>query len=94
MKFKETAEDLAVKDRLWDATERELEHFARLYADGYVVGEPYSDAQKDATSAAKRKGYPKGLVRDLGAIVRKGEWGGGGWDKPAVQLSREAGNLS
>ncbi|REF70384.1 hypothetical protein [Paracoccus versutus] len=77
MKFKETAEDLAVKDRLWDATERELEHFARLYAEGHVAGFRYRDAQKDATSAAKRRGYPKGLVRDLGAVVRKGEWGGG-----------------
>ncbi|WP_323008511.1 hypothetical protein [Paracoccus sp. (in: a-proteobacteria)] len=45
MKFKETAEDLAVKDRLWDATERELEHFARLYADGHVVGVRYSSRQ-------------------------------------------------
>ncbi|WP_313349101.1 hypothetical protein [Paracoccus sp. (in: a-proteobacteria)] len=94
MKFKETAEDIAVKDRLWDATERELEHFSRLYADGYIKGEDYSDAQRDATSAAKRKGYPKGLVRALGGIIRKGEWGGAGWSRSALQLSRTAGHLT
>lgn len=76
MRLKETAEDLAVKDRLWDATDRELHHFAEIYAAGHVPGERYSDAQKDATSAAKVKGYPKGLVRSLGDIVRKDEWGG------------------
>lgn len=76
MKLKETAGDLAVKEKLWCSTERELHGFAAAYADGRVKGEKYSDAQRDATCAAKRKGYPVMLVRKLGGIILKGEWGG------------------
>ncbi|MTH66720.1 hypothetical protein [Paracoccus shanxieyensis] len=86
MRFKETADDLAVKAKLWDATDREIERFARSYADGFVKGERYSDAQKDACAAAKRKGYPKMLIHALGAQVLKGEWGGAGCLNTPLQL--------
>lgn len=76
LKLKETPDDLAVKERLWCATEREIERFAKAYADGHIVGQAYSDAQRDATSAAKSKGYPKGLIREAGRFVKNGEWGG------------------
>lgn len=83
MKFKEEPADLAVKARLWDATERELEGFARKYAAGHVKGERYSEIQKDVTYAAKAKGYKIGLVRELGDHVRRDKW-----DQPSCLAAR------
>lgn len=68
--FKETAEDVAVKDRLWSATEAEAMRFANRCAEEHVVGAAYSDGQKDVTEAAHQKGYPKGLIRKLATHIR------------------------
>ena len=68
--FKETAEDVAVKDRLWSATEAEAMRFANRCAEEHVVGAAYSDGQKDVTEAAHKKGYPKGLIRKLATHIR------------------------
>ena len=70
-RLKEDAGDIAVKARLWDATRRELMHFATRYAEEHVVGVRVSDGQEDVAIAAKDKGYPKTLVRALGSIVRR-----------------------
>ena len=37
-----------------------------------VEGDKYSDGQKDVTSAAKKKGYPKTLIRKLGTPRKRG----------------------
>lgn len=68
--FKETAEDIAVKDRLWSATEAEAMRFAKRCADAHVVGSAYSEGQKDVTHIAFKKGYPKGLIRKLATHIR------------------------
>lgn len=68
--FKETVEDIAVKDRLWSATEAEAMRFAERCAEEHVVGIKYSDGQKDVTDAAHKKGYPKGLIRALATHIR------------------------
>lgn len=69
-KLKETAGDIEVKERLWCATEREVLKFAGREAEEFVKGEAHSDGQKDVTSAAKKKGYPCGLIRSLGRARR------------------------
>lgn len=69
-KFKEECSDIAVKERLWNATEREALRFANREAEEFVVGSAYSDGQKEVTSAAKKKGYPIGLIRTLGRAIR------------------------
>lgn len=69
--LKEDDGDRAVKLQLWSATERELMHFASRYAEEHVVGERASEAQEGVADAAKAKGYPKGLVRMLGSLVRR-----------------------
>lgn len=71
MRFKETAEDIAVKLRLWEASYRELMHFAERYAEEHVVGERSSEGQESVVWAAKAKGYPIGVVRRLGSLVRR-----------------------
>lgn len=70
--FKETAEDLAVKAHLWKSTKAEVMRFASRCAEEHVVGEPYSDGQKDVTAAARKKGYPKKLVRVIATHIRAG----------------------
>lgn len=79
--LKESDEDRAVKARLWNATERELRHFASRYAEEHVVGERESEAQREVALVAKRKGYPITLVQSLGSLVRRdlidSERGGG-----------------
>ena len=72
MKFKEESEDIAVKDRLWGATERELLGFAQKYADRHVVGAGRSGGQRDICSAAKGKGYRIGDVAKVGSALRRG----------------------
>ncbi len=69
-RFKETADDIAVKDRLWASTEVEALRFAEREAEEFVIGHAYSDGQKDVTAAAKKKGYPIGLIRKLGRALR------------------------
>lgn len=72
MKFKEEPADIEVKDRLWMATEAEAMRFAVREAEEFVVGQAYSEGQKQVTSAAKRKGYPCGLIRKVGRAHRLG----------------------
>lgn len=70
--FKETPADLAVKERLWDATVSEVKRYAKMYADLHVVGERSSDQQDDLADIAKAKGYPKMLIRLAGSLHRRG----------------------
>lgn len=74
--LKEDSSDIAVKTRLWEATQRELLGFVERYAAHHVVGCRVSDGQEDVACAAKAKGYPKTLVRDLGSLSRRGLMGG------------------
>lgn len=69
--LKEDAADIQVKERLWQATERELLGFSERYAAAHEVGERVSDPQEDIACAAKLKGYPKTLVRNLGGVIRR-----------------------
>lgn len=70
-RLKEDASDIAVKARLWDATKRELLHFANRYAEEHVVGSRVSDGQEGVVCAASAKGYPRTLVRNLGELARR-----------------------
>lgn len=70
-RYKETAEDIEVKDRLWGAVQREAMRFAVRYAEEHVVGERSSTEQENICDTAKAKGYPKGLIRELGSLVRR-----------------------
>lgn len=70
--LKETAADKAVKERLWEASKAELLRFAGLYAQRHEPGVRYSDGQRDATAAAKAKGYRIGLVRLCGQNLISG----------------------
>lgn len=73
MRYRETEADLAVKARLWEATEREVMRFANSFAEGHVVGARRSAAQADTIYAAKKKGYPIGLIESVGAAIRRGD---------------------
>lgn len=77
-RYKETDADRGVKRRLWDATERELLHFASRYREEAAVGQKRSDAQDEVARAAKDRGCPMGLVRFLGAKKRGVEMDGAG----------------
>lgn len=79
--MKEDAQDVAVKRRLWEATAKELLHFANRCAEEHVVGQRYPRGQQAVTAAAKRKGYPILLVRALGSLIRRGKI-----DAPEVTL--------
>lgn len=70
--MKEDAWDVAVKRRLWEASQRELMYFAGRCAEEHVVGTKYSKGQQSVTAAARAKGYPAGLVRKLAALKRRG----------------------
>lgn len=71
--FKETPEDVAVKERLWDATVREARGFASRHARGHQRGTRETPEQYDIAFAAKMKGYPMGLIRSLSRAIRRGE---------------------
>ncbi|KHQ51128.1 hypothetical protein [Mameliella alba] len=69
--LKETAEDIAVKDRLWSATERELLYFAGRMREEHKPGhDGDTDGQRDVVSAARDRGYPVTLIRFLSAAKR------------------------
>lgn len=67
----EAPEDLAVKERLWDATRREVMRFAQRHAAEHVVGEARSEPQADILEAAKRKGYEITLIENCGTLHRR-----------------------
>ena len=69
-RFKEEPADIQVKARLWEATAREAMHFAAREADEFVKGIAYPPGQKSVTAAAKKRGYPCGLIRTLGRASR------------------------
>lgn len=73
MKLKETAEDLEVKERLWGATVREVREISERYAAAHEVGVRETERQYDIVFAAKKRGYPMGLVRDLARSIRCGK---------------------
>ncbi len=72
MKLKETAEDIAVKDKLFDSSMAEVIGFATKHADRHEVGAGETDGQKDILSAAKSKGYQMKLIRRTAMFIRRG----------------------
>ena len=71
MKLKETAEDVAVKDRLFDSSLAEVLRFAKKHCELHIVGEGEVDDQKDILCAAKMKGYQMGVVRSFSSLIRR-----------------------
>lgn len=70
--FKETKEDVAVKDQLWKSIKAEVMRFSQKCAECHMPGVKYSERQKDVTDAAKQKGYPKGMIRAIASHIRAG----------------------
>lgn len=82
--MKEDDGDRAVKASLWEASEREILRFAGRYRQEHCAGVAACRAQDDVADAAKQKGYPKGLIRFLGAQKRGDEM-----DAAGLQRLRE-----
>lgn len=68
VRLKETPEDIATKERLWDATEREVLGLSANYA-GKQDLEGAQERWLDAQAIAKRKGYPVALVKKVGRLL-------------------------
>lgn len=71
MRMKETQADADVKDQLFVATRREIMAYAERFAAAHVRGQTSdSDAQHDIGAAAKIKGYPCGVIREMARDIR------------------------
>ena len=72
MKLKQTDEDVAVMEKLFDSTMREVLGFSGKYSAAHCVGTRETDEQKDIICAAKARGYQKGLIRKFAYFIRAG----------------------
>lgn len=70
-RLKNDASDFAVIEGLWAATRREIEGFARKYAERHEVGVRRSEGQRDICHAAKVKGYRIGDISLIGGMLRR-----------------------
>lgn len=68
--MRETAADVEVREKLWDASVAELKRCASSYAEASVKGAWSTDLQDEIVAAAKKRGYPAGLVRLGRRLVR------------------------
>ena len=70
MKLKQTDEDVAVMNKLFDSTMSEVLGFAKKHAARHEVGGE-TDGQKDILCAAKSKGYTMAIVRRAAMFIRR-----------------------
>ena len=72
-KLKETAEDVAVKDKLFNSTMSEVLGFANKHSERHEVGVRETEGQKDILTAANSKGYRKGMIQRVAMFIRRGK---------------------
>ena len=63
--------DKAVKQKLWETTERELMTYAADYAEAHERGTRKTEKQKDIAATARARGYPKLMVYAFAAFIRR-----------------------